>query len=253
LTASGGFGSQGCELALCSVLAGRFGSVGFSVVAMWWPSVQRSCKRVPIRRALTGVRKAAGLCHTDNPTINALRLGRDRHPARRATPAPAAVGAQQRRSVRVVDQSAARGCYVGRQHLLDQERGAPPALRDQPSPGTDRPLGRPAPQARQGRVQDPRSEGFRDRPVAFAQVEHQRRLAHRHHPRRRSPLLFPTPCPERRDGQSDFEDVALPRPPCARPPRPRPAETTPETSRHLALGRHHHPRLPAHPRSAAPP
>jgi hypothetical protein len=41
LSAGGRFGSQGCDLAFCSVMPYSSGLLG----SVWWPSVQRSCKR----------------------------------------------------------------------------------------------------------------------------------------------------------------------------------------------------------------
>lgn len=44
---------------------------------MWWPSVQRLCRWVPICLAITSTLTATGLCHLDNPKINTFRLWRE--------------------------------------------------------------------------------------------------------------------------------------------------------------------------------
>ncbi|WP_455346873.1 transposase [Streptomyces brevispora] len=77
-------------------------------------------------------------------------------------------------------------------------------------------------------------------------------LVHRHHPRRRSPLLVPAPRAGRRARQGHPEDPALPHPPRSRTPRARPAKTTSQTPLHLALGHGDHPRLRTDPRPAPP-
>ena len=92
---SGHFGSQGCDLAFCSVLSVSSGLSDFSVVAIWWPSVQWSCTWIPMCRAATGGLGAAGLCRPDNSTVDALHLGCDRYTAHGAVPALSTVCAQQ--------------------------------------------------------------------------------------------------------------------------------------------------------------
>ena len=75
LTASGRLLWQGYVLAFLLHAAGRLGSVGFGVVAMRWPSVQRLCGWSPICRAVASELGAARLWRPDNPEINALRTG----------------------------------------------------------------------------------------------------------------------------------------------------------------------------------
>ncbi|GGL96077.1 hypothetical protein GCM10010129_44920 [Streptomyces fumigatiscleroticus] len=68
-------GLTGLWPGLLFCVVGQLGSVGFGVVAMWWPSGQQLCEWVSICCAVTGVAGVAGLCYPDKVMINALHLG----------------------------------------------------------------------------------------------------------------------------------------------------------------------------------